>query len=663
MASRVAMVSTMRFEHSPLPEDEPGESETFGTEMPKSEAWIAYYAFMGLADFLLDIWTGISFFLQGLFALGAFTLMIPSVAGLLCYTVNFFTWSRASFQENREHHYCNLDRYGNARPGLLDMVLSIFHIHEFALAWKSMQRGQDLQEWRRERAMLGVFEGLPSSILQTYAALSREGRVKTAWWQDAVLIMSVAFSLFSIAGALEIINTQIIPIVQIQMVPLWKKMGIRIWRLADVASRAWSFALFCFVTAQNQICPFAFIAIVVNCVVSVVFFWCSSQSATSRYTILSVACTMVGLPLLVLRAENPNWTNLMRWQAMHVLWRLFEMSLTIYLSAVCSEQFAVPSVHHFFLWLSFLFQIATLLATGAVAGDLLLRIGCGTGILPSMADSKPLLWASQFGSARLLRSALAKVQGEEDLMKAMVLAAAGGHYGCMNLLSNELQRFGPLTERPWPHSQTPLHLAAKFGQIHCLEPLVGVFGANVLDEEGNTALHFAAQSGQHLCIGELCDLGASVEKASHFGMSALHVASESGQSQCVARLLELRVDVEAACSSGKGYLDGTTGMHFAAKGHKDIIRLLHEHDADVNATNSFGTTPMHWAARDGHLDCLKLLKDLGAWQRPNFKGVTPSDFASEKGHQDCLLFLEGQNTRTQRFCWCCDRGLLRLLNQ
>ena len=45
---------------------------------------------------------------------------------------------------------------------------------------------------------------------------------------------------------------------------------------------------------------------------------------------------------------------------------------------------------------------------------------------------------------------------------------------------------------------------------------------------------------------------------------------------------------------------GSTTLHGAAEnGHLEVVKLLLTHDADVNAKGEHESTPLHWAAKEG----------------------------------------------------------------
>lgn len=52
----------------------------------------------------------------------------------------------------------------------------------------------------------------------------------------------------------------------------------------------------------------------------------------------------------------------------------------------------------------------------------------------------------------------------------------------------------------------------------------------------------------------------------------------------------------------------------------------------MNAVDNMGTTALHNAALNGHLEITKLLLRFGATLRENIRGDGPLDFALQNGH-------------------------------
>jgi ankyrin repeat protein len=96
-------------------------------------------------------------------------------------------------------------------------------------------------------------------------------------------------------------------------------------------------------------------------------------------------------------------------------------------------------------------------------------------------------------------------------------------------------------------------------------------------------------------------------------------------------------------ASLKGYLDkpGWTPLHYAATGgHLDVIRLLVEHHAYVDASSPNGSTPLMMAAMYGTIDAVKLLLAEGADpQIKNALGLTAIDFAAKIQKDDVVAYI------------------------
>jgi ankyrin repeat protein len=66
---------------------------------------------------------------------------------------------------------------------------------------------------------------------------------------------------------------------------------------------------------------------------------------------------------------------------------------------------------------------------------------------------------------------------------------------------------------------------------------------------------------------------------------------------------------------------GTTALHFAAwNGSTETIKLLITHGADIHAEAAFDKTPADWALEEGRLATLQQLQDFAAKQQQSHAG-------------------------------------------
>jgi ankyrin repeat protein/catechol 2,3-dioxygenase-like lactoylglutathione lyase family enzyme len=108
-------------------------------------------------------------------------------------------------------------------------------------------------------------------------------------------------------------------------------------------------------------------------------------------------------------------------------------------------------------------------------------------------------------------------------------------------------------------------------------------------------------------------LKAEVERRQHAGASAFVDACIRGDRDEAQRLVRLDPALARASVPDAPH-PGWTPLHAAAQqGRLDIVRLLLEHGADVDARESGdNTTALHWAAARGEKDLVQTLLDAGA---------------------------------------------------
>ena len=102
----------------------------------------------------------------------------------------------------------------------------------------------------------------------------------------------------------------------------------------------------------------------------------------------------------------------------------------------------------------------------------------------------------------------------------------------------------------------------------------------------------AALAGEHFQTADLLHHNdADLHVRGLFGISPLHSAAHFGDLEVIRKLIEYDADINA--KDEKGW----TPLHLASisRYFKDgsILRLLLEHGADINAWSKYGWTPLH----------------------------------------------------------------------
>jgi hypothetical protein len=152
----------------------------------------------------------------------------------------------------------------------------------------------------------------------------------------------------------------------------------------------------------------------------------------------------------------------------------------------------------------------------------------------------------------------------------------------------------------------------------------------------STAIIAAAVGGSVGLIEALLKRGADVRKVDRNGLNALMGAFYYGHVGAATLLLDRAPDFIESSSNTR-----MTPLHFAAWNDRlNIVQLLVNRGAQINAVDDEGTTSLHLAAMNNHLKVLKLLVNRGAQiDAVDNDGWNALHAASLWGSLDMCLFL------------------------
>lgn len=127
-----------------------------------------------------------------------------------------------------------------------------------------------------------------------------------------------------------------------------------------------------------------------------------------------------------------------------------------------------------------------------------------------------------------------------------------------------------------------------------------------LQQSGSSVLLWAARHGQKKTAANLLRERRNDQAKCDYG-TPLCVAAEMGHEEIVKLLLDKGADVNA-----QGGYNGNALYAASEEGHEAIVKLLLDKDADVNVQSGYYGNPLHAASTRGHATIVKLLLDKGA---------------------------------------------------
>jgi uncharacterized protein len=176
--------------------------------------------------------------------------------------------------------------------------------------------------------------------------------------------------------------------------------------------------------------------------------------------------------------------------------------------------------------------------------------------------------------------------------------------------------------------------AVTFDQPATLEKLLARgLDPNTPNEKGVTGILIALESESPKAAMVLArHPKTNLNAQNNAGETALMLAAISNQLQLAKVLIEQGADVNKP---------GWTPLHYAAaKGHREMMRLLLDNDAYIDSESANGTTPLMMAAFSTSPLAVKLLLEEGADPTlADSANATALDIATSKDHQQSAFYI------------------------
>ena len=287
------------------------------------------------------------------------------------------------------------------------------------------------------------------------------------------------------------------------------------------------------------------------------------------------------------------------------------------------------------------------------------------------ADQTALMFASYYGRLEVVEYLLEQKAYRQETgiflsmrnwkrpYSSMSFAAYGGHTDILDALVPACNELAKRDFRTNCHASMyrALVWAAHAGHVHVAKYIMEdpyKYSADVLRTGQMTPLIFAAYQGHTSMVQYLLDMGADIhyylprwiEKETPYGTmyereylyNAAMIASAYGHTEVALLILRHWMLQEGADAADQF---GRTILMFATEvGDMDMVNMLIDNGAYVDAQTNAGTTALMFAAARGHLDVVQFLVDNGATiELENDYGHTAIQLAEANGHADIVELL------------------------
>ena len=183
-----------------------------------------------------------------------------------------------------------------------------------------------------------------------------------------------------------------------------------------------------------------------------------------------------------------------------------------------------------------------------------------------------------------------------------------------------------------------LHIAALNGDLNLCKMLIDKHKVDLhmTDNEGATAVHCSAQSGNYELVAYFAGMGADIRLKTNYGTNCLHIAALKGDLNiCKMLINKHKVDLDMTANHG------FTAVHCSARyGNYELVAYFVGMGADIHLKTDIGRNCLHIAALQGHLNLCKMLIDKHKvdLHMTDNEGATAVHCSAESGNYELVAY-------------------------